>query len=416
MGRASRPRKRRDALGGSLGKCEPDRGCCWTHARRKSGDFAGTSPRADGAASGSSSSPDENVSARSNPPSPRDRSPRSRSPRPPSPSDEDDPHRARAALDALARGAAIRHPASVRAKTTRRARREAAQTRRHDGQTLGGAHGTRGVPAGSVGSAESDDTHDGDDDAVDRPWSSAEPRRTVTPFARHGAGRASTRATREPRGLPRRETAARGRGRRQPDAHRRERVRLRRLGRPPRDARRGASRRPPPNKSKTRERSRAPRHSRRRPPRRRGPRCLPLFRNLPREGPRGRRGIRQFPKRRRKRRRRRRRRKTSSTSSPSLPFRTRALRIETPSSRPSSRDDESIFGTPAGETPNASAVVGEGLARSPLGARRPAPASSGSIATSRSNPRRRPRRRRRRSRRLARRTRHRSVAFSRLTI
>ena len=403
-------------LAGPSGNASPTGDAAGTHARRKSGDFAGTSPRADGAASGSSSSPDENVSARSNPPSPRDRSPRSRSPRPPSPSDEDDPHRAQqhSTPSPVARRSVTPLPFEQRRRDAL-----AAKQRRLDGMMgkLSAVRtGREASPAGSVGSAESDDTHDGDDDAVDRPSASAEPRRTVTPPARHGAGRASTRATREPRWAP-------------PSRNRRARTRTPSARRSPTGARPSptigttssrtlaatSSRRPPPNKSKTRERSRAPRHSRRRPPRRRGPRCLPLFRNLPREGE-PRREIRQFPKRRRKRRRRRRRRKH---------LRRRRHRFPSERARFASRRRRAdrrvattrAFSEPPRARPRTRAPSSAKDWREVHSARAdPKPASSGSIATSRSNPRRRPRRRRRRSRRLARRTRRRSVAFSRLTI
>ena len=156
-------------LAGPSGNASPTGDAAGTHARRKSGDFAGTSPRADGAASGSSSSPDENVSARSNPPSPRDRSPRSRSPRPPSPSDEDDPHRAQqhSTPSPVARRSVTPLPFEQRRRDAL-----AAKQRRLDGMMgkLSAVRtGREASPAGSVGSAESDDTHDGDDDAVDRP-------------------------------------------------------------------------------------------------------------------------------------------------------------------------------------------------------------------------------------------------------
>ena len=72
----------------------------------------------------------------------------------------------------------------------------------------------------------------------------------------------------------------------------------------------------------------------------------------------------------------------SSPPSSSPPLGTRALRVETPSSPPSSRDGDSSFGTPAGETPNGAMTTGGhgrvARARSPLGARRPEVRGSGS--------------------------------------
>ena len=247
---------------GPSGNASPTGDAAGTHARRKSGDFAGTSPRADGAASGSSGSPDENVSARSNPPSPRDRSPRSRSPRPPSPSDEDDPHRAQqhSTPSPVARRSVTPLPFEQRRRDAL-----AAKQRRLDGMMgkLSAVRtGREASPAGSVGSAESDDTHDGDDDAVHRPSPSppnlGEPSRHALD-TEQDERRLARRAS--PVGSP--------------------------VAKPPRadedavsptltdgsasvsddwddllaDARRDVFSSPPPNTPKTRERPRAPRHS-----------------------------------------------------------------------------------------------------------------------------------------------------------
>ena len=358
-------------LAGPSGNASPTGDAAGTHARRKSGDFAGTSPRADGAASGSSGSPDENVSARSNPPSPRDRSPRSRSPRPPSPSDEDDPHRAQqhSTPSPVARRSVTPLPFEQRRRDAL-----AAKQRRLDGMMgkLSAVRtGREASPAGSVGSAESDDTHDGDDDAVDRP--SPRPPNLGEP-SRHPL-----------------------------DTEQDERLLARRaspvgspVAKPPRadedavsptltdgsasvsddwddllaDARRDVFSSPPPKQiqnTRTPTSAASLATSATASP---WPTVSPA---LPEPSARGRAPTRNPPvsEKEKETSLSSPEKETSSTSSPSLPFRTRALRIETPSSRPSSRDDESIFGTPAGETPNASAVVGEGLARSPLGARRP---------------------------------------------
>ena len=358
-------------LAGPSGNASPTGDAAGTHARRKSGDFAGTSPRADGAASGSSGSPDENVSARSNPPSPRDRSPRSRSPRPPSPSDEDDPHRAQqhSTPSPVARRSVTPLPFEQRRRDAL-----AAKQRRLDGMMgkLSAVRtGREASPAGSVGSAESDDTHDGDDDAVDRP--SPRPPNLGEP-SRHPL-----------------------------DTEQDERLLARRaspvgspVAKPPRadedavsptltdgsasvsddwddllaDARRDVFSSPPPKQiqnTRTLTSAASLATSATASP---WPTVSPA---LPEPSARGRAPTRNPPvsEKEKETSLSSPEKETSSTSSPSLPFRTRALRIETPSSRPSSRDDESIFGTPAGETPNASAVVGEGLVRSPLGARRP---------------------------------------------
>jgi hypothetical protein len=248
MGRESRPRERRDARGGPLGKCEPDRGCCW--------DARATQERGlcrDESARGRRGERFDRLSGRERErafePAVASRPEPAQSQSPPAvPERRGRPAPRAAALDALSRGAAVRHPASVRAETTRRARRQAAQTRRHDGQTLGGAHRTGGVPRRErrqrrliLHRPAKRTTTRGRRPRPRRTRrrrpptpASAEPSRTVPPRARDGGGRAPIRAARKPRWLPRRETAARGRGRHQPDAHRRKRIRLRRLGRPPR--------------------------------------------------------------------------------------------------------------------------------------------------------------------------------------
>ena len=303
-----------------------------THARRR----AGTSPgrvRADGAASGSSGSPDENVSARSNPPSPRDRSPRSRSPRPPSPSDEDDPHRAQQHST----------PSPV-ARSVTRFRSSKDDATLAAGSRLDGMMGK--LSAVRTGREASP------------PRASAAPSRTTpatvttapyTPSSPPNLGEPSRHALdteqderrlarRASRGLPRRETAARGRG---ASADSRRTHRFRRLGRPPRGRSPRRQLVPPQTRPKHANAPSAASLVTSATASRR-PTVSPLFPNLPR-GPR--REIRQFPKRRRKRRRRRRRGNLFDVVAIAS-FRTRALRIETRRADRRGRDDESIFGTP----------------------------------------------------------------------